>query len=207
MKKIILIIAIMVCFSGITASAFNDSDNKLVVISCSSFVNTEGENGSKITITMNDYTPTSKHYQELKDVVDDFCSNVSIKAGSRVITGSGYISSKELTYIKDHIKCVDMVFIKDIIIKETVVKAVSGVKATRKGSAIHLSWKKLKDCSYQVTYSAFGNMKAAKCVKSDKNNIVIKKLKKDETYYVRVRAYKKDGGRNVYGPWSKTLKK
>lgn len=206
MKKIILIITLMVCFSGITASAYNDSDNKLVVISCSSFVNTEGESGNKITITLNDYTPTSKHYQELKDAVDDFCSNASIKADSLVITGTGYISSKELTYIKDHINCVDMVFIKNIMIKETVVKAVSGVKARRKDSTIQLSWKKLKDCSYQVTYSASSNMKAAKCVKSDKNNIVIKKLKKDETYYVRVRAYKKDDGRNVYGPWSRTFK-
>ena len=39
-----------------------------------------------------------------------------------------------------------------------------------------------------------------------KTSVVIKKLKKKKTYYVRVRAYKVVGGRNIYGKWSAVKK-
>ena len=57
---------------------------------------------------------------------------------------------------------------------------------------------------YQVQYSLKKNFKKAKKknIKSNKNKLTVKKLKSKKTYYVRVRAYKKINGKNVYSAWS-----
>ncbi|MCI9536790.1 MAG: hypothetical protein HFG35_00675, partial [Eubacterium sp.] len=39
-----------------------------------------------------------------------------------------------------------------------------------------------------------------------KNKAVIKKLKKKKTYYFRVRAYRLEGTKKVYGAWSNMKK-
>ncbi|MBQ9028544.1 MAG: Ig-like domain-containing protein [Lachnospiraceae bacterium] len=66
-----------------------------------------------------------------------------------------------------------------------------------------------KTNGYQVQYSLKKNFKGAKSVKAVKNRIVskvISKLTKGKVYYVRVRAYKKVGGKTYYSAWS-TVKK
>ena len=55
---------------------------------------------------------------------------------------------------------------------------------------------------YQVQYSLKKNYKGAKTKWTKDNKLTVKKLKKNKTYYVRVRAYKKINGVNQYSAWS-----
>ena len=55
---------------------------------------------------------------------------------------------------------------------------------------------------YQIQYSLKKNFKGAKTKWSKGNKLTVKKLKSKKTYYVRVRAYKNIGGKNVYSAWS-----
>lgn len=72
--------------------------------------------------------------------------------------------------------------------------------------AVKLSWKKVKGANgYQIQYALnkkFTKKKKSKLIKINKNGITIKKLKK-KTYYFRIRAYKLDGKKRLYGKWSK----
>lgn len=88
------------------------------------------------------------------------------------------------------------------------VKAVSGKK-------LKIQWKKISGASgYEVQCCLKKNFKSgvkkAAAKKGNKTSLVIKKLKKGKTYYVRVRAYKtvKVNGKTqkLYGAWSKVKK-
>ena len=90
-------------------------------------------------------------------------------------------------------------------------KAVSILSAKNiKGKKIKAAWKADKNASgYQIVYSLKKNFKNSKVVtiKSNKTTrMVIKKLKKGRTYYVRIRAYKTSKGRKIYGAYSKIIK-
>lgn len=71
---------------------------------------------------------------------------------------------------------------------------------------IKLSWSSVSDASgYQIRYSKNRKMKKASVKKIKgkfKTNKMIKKLSRKKKYYVQVRAYKKSGGKTVYGKWS-----
>ena len=55
---------------------------------------------------------------------------------------------------------------------------------------------------YQIQYSLKKNFKKATTKYSKGTKLTAKKLKSKKTYYVRVRAYKNIGGKNVYSAWS-----
>ena len=90
---------------------------------------------------------------------------------------------------------------------KVVVKKITAKKATL---SIKIK-KKIKGAAgYQVTVSAKKNFKKAKKVtvtKVKKLTITTKykklKLKKGKKYYLKVRAYKKNNGKKVYGSYSK----
>lgn len=98
---------------------------------------------------------------------------------------------------------------KDLEALKTASKktAVKSVKNSKKGKAV-VKAKAVKGADgYQFRYSLKKNMKKAVLVKSAKASCTISKLKKGKTYYVSVRAYKKDSaGKNVYGAWSSAKK-
>ena len=81
-------------------------------------------------------------------------------------------------------------------------------KIVRKGKGkVKVTWKKTAGVvGYQVQYSLNKKMKAAKKKNCKTVGVTIKKLKKKKTYYIRVRAYKMNGKKKVYGKWS-TVKK
>ena len=81
-------------------------------------------------------------------------------------------------------------------------------KIVRKGKGkFKVTWKKTAGVvGYQVQYSLNKKMKAAKKKNCKTVGVTIKKLKKKKTYYIRVRAYKMNGKKKVYGKWS-TVKK
>ena len=56
---------------------------------------------------------------------------------------------------------------------------------------------------YQVAYATNSSMKKQKVKSFKGSSVTIKGLKKKKTYYFRVRAYKKQSGKTVYGSWGK----
>lgn len=88
--------------------------------------------------------------------------------------------------------------------KVTVKKQTAKVKAGKK--KLTVTWKKDKNVSgYQIKIATKKNFKGAKTytVKSYKTyKKVIKKLKANKKYFVKVRAYKKVGKSKVYGAYS-----
>ena len=95
--------------------------------------------------------------------------------------------------------------------KTVKVKAPSKVKLTSakngKGKKLTVKWKKVTGAKgYQLQYAMNKKFKKKKSVQTKKPKYTIKKLKKKKTYYIRVRAYKMNGKKKVYGKWS-TVKK
>ena len=95
--------------------------------------------------------------------------------------------------------------------KTVKVKAPSKVKLTSakngKGKKLTVKWKKVTGAKgYQLQYALNKKFKKKKNIQTKKTKYTIKKLKKKKTYYIRVRAYKMNGKKKVYGKWS-TVKK
>lgn len=88
--------------------------------------------------------------------------------------------------------------------KVTIGK-VSALKLKQKKRTVIASWKKLTGVKgYQICYSTSKKWKGKKQKLITKNNVVIKNLKKKKTYYFRIRAYRLEGIKKVYGAWSTT---
>ncbi len=83
------------------------------------------------------------------------------------------------------------------------------VKALGKRKA-RVTWRWFSDQSgFQVQYaknSTFSKGKKTRKYGTYKSSVKIKRLKKARTYYFRVRAYKKGGGKIKYGKWSRIKK-
>ena len=99
-------------------------------------------------------------------------------------------------------------------VKVTITISPKSVKLSTvksvKTKAIKVTWKKDTSVTgYEILYAQKSNFKGAKKVTVTKNKTVsatIKKLTKDKTYYVKVRAYKTVKGKKIYGAYS-TVKK
>ncbi len=90
-------------------------------------------------------------------------------------------------------------------------KSVSKVAAKlSKNKKAKISWRKqTKITGYVVSYSTSKNFKNAKNINvkgANKNSYTLSKLTSKKTYYIRVRAYKKVNGKNIYGSWSSVKK-
>ncbi len=81
---------------------------------------------------------------------------------------------------------------------------ISAAKRTAKKKAV-VKWKKVAGASgYQITYATTRSFKKAttKTISAKKVSYTLTKLKKNTKYYVKVRAYKKNGNEKVYGSYS-----
>ena len=91
--------------------------------------------------------------------------------------------------------------------KKTLSKVILRVPKNKKGRKLVVRWNAVKDAKgYQLQYALNKKFKKKKSVQTKKTKYTIKKLKKKKTYYIRVRAYKMNGKKKVYGKWS-TVKK
>lgn len=88
------------------------------------------------------------------------------------------------------------------------VKNIRVKNKKKKKMVISWNWK-LSVSGFQIQYAQnkkFTKKKKGKMVGKWTSQKTITKLEKGKTYYVRVRAYKKSAGRNIYGNWSKIKK-
>lgn len=77
------------------------------------------------------------------------------------------------------------------------------------GKKVKAKWKKnSKAGGYQIEYSTSKKFTSAKKVKVSAKSTTktISKLKKGKTYYMRIRSYKKTGGKTYYSAWSSAKK-
>ena len=87
---------------------------------------------------------------------------------------------------------------------KVMVGKVSALKLKQKNHTVTVSWKKLTAVKgYQICYSTSKKWKSKKQKLITKNNAVIKSLRK-KIYYFRVRAYRLERAKKVYGAWSAT---
>ena len=87
------------------------------------------------------------------------------------------------------------------------LKKVGSVKASKSSTNYtKISWKGVSgESGYQVARSAYSS-KNFSTIKTTSSSYAKIKTKKNKTYYYKVRAYKKDNGKTIYGPWSSTVK-
>ena len=77
--------------------------------------------------------------------------------------------------------------------------------SSKTSGKITAKWKKVSSVSgYQIQYSDSKSFAGAKTVSSNGAAKTISGLKKGKTYYVRVRTYKKTGGKTYYSAWGST---
>ncbi len=90
---------------------------------------------------------------------------------------------------------------------KATAEKVSSLKLKQKKGTVTASWKKTAGVKgYQICYSTSKKWKGKKQKLVSKNKAVIKNLKKKKTYYFRVRAYRLEGKKKVYGVWSSVKK-
>ncbi|MCI8300731.1 MAG: fibronectin, partial [Lachnospiraceae bacterium] len=121
-----------------------------------------------------------------------YSNNKKVGQGKVKITGTGaYTGTKNAVF--------------DILPKAGKVTKITN-KAGRK---LVLKLKKSTGAKgYEITYATNKKFKSAKKIKSKKTTVTLKKLKKNKTYYVKVRAYAKSGKKTIYSKtYSKTVKK
>ncbi len=133
---------------------------------------------------------------------------VQVSKNGKIMIGKGFIGKAVISIVSDATenceKCVKKI---TVTVKPLSVK-LKKVKQSSKGK-ITVSWKKSdkKNASgYQIQYADNDAFKKARNVKVKgvgKTSKTVGKLLKGKTYYVRIRTWKKVGGKTFYSDWSK----
>lgn len=131
-------------------------------------------------------TPSRKGYA--------FAGWYTAKSGGSKVTSGTKITGKKTVYAH--------------WTKITVSKATISKVTNTSGRKLNVSAKSIKGVSgYQILYAQKSNFSRYKKVNTGKTTAVISNLAKNKTYYVKVRAYRKDStGNYVYGAFSSVKK-
>lgn len=96
--------------------------------------------------------------------------------------------------------------------KKNTLFGVTLTKVSKGKKSFTAKWKKAskkqqkKFSGYQIQYSVTSDfshkVKTKSTTKKNASRVVIRKLKKKTTYYVRIRRFKKSGGKKIYSDWS-----
>ena len=149
------------------------------------------------------YNSSDKRYQRAATVTGTSYTWKSLK------TGQSY-KYKVRAYKTVNREKLYGAFSKAVSAKPALSKA-SGVKAANtKSKATLVSWKKVSGASGYLVYRSTKKNAGFKKVAASKKNKTVKytdrKLKKGKTYYYKIRAYRTVNGKNVYAPYSNTVK-
>ncbi len=87
--------------------------------------------------------------------------------------------------------------------KTSVKKLTPATKALK----VSITKKTAQVTGYQIQYSTSKSFSSAKKITTSSTSKTVKSLKAKKTYYVRVRTYKKAGGKTYYSAWSAIKKK
>ncbi len=91
------------------------------------------------------------------------------------------------------------------VLKTTPAKTYISLKKDKRSRKARLTWKKVKSVNgYVVYYSTSKNKAFKKAATKRSRSFTSKRLKKNKTYYYKVRAYKTYRGKRIYGPYSTT---
>lgn len=142
-------------------------------------------------------------------------NNLGLGKAKAIVRGLGsyaYLPEKTIEFDIVKVKNADgKIVYKTVVVKAPKQAKIKSVK-NKKKSSLTVKWKKVKGANgYQIKYARnkkFTKGKKVKDIKSGKKtSAVLKNLKKNKTYFVKVRAYKLDvNGKKVYGDWSKVKK-
>ncbi|MCR5272329.1 MAG: hypothetical protein K6E13_05025 [Lachnospiraceae bacterium] len=154
-------------------------------------------------------TITSKMYTNVS--YGSWTTHPSVKL---VIPSSAYTARAYLVGVLHEGGETDAYF-DDMSLTVSSLSKVKSLKVTnKKGRKIYVSYKKVSGASgYQIAVASKKSMSGAKKYNTTAKKTYIKsggkaiKYKKGKTYYVRVRAYKKDSkGTKIYGSWTSVKK-
>ena len=174
--------------SEITATCLVTVKQKVTKLSISS-IKTQTYTGSKIKpkVIIKD---GNYQLQSGKDYSLKWKNNINAGTATITVIGKGYYTgTKEIHFIIKPAKVV-----------------LSSVKSSKATTGV-ATWESMKGVSgYQVYYatSEKGSYKLAGT--TSKASYTISKLKSKSTVYVKIRAYKKIDGKNVYGAYSNVIK-
>lgn len=171
-----------------SAKSITSSNENVVKVSDNGIVTAVGAGTATITTVT---TQKGHGASEETEVTNTYKFTVSKKATTPSTSGSNATTAKKTATTAAKIK----------LAKQTAKVKVNGKKK------IKVSWKKnTKASGYEIVYSTKKSFKGKKTivVKSNKTTSkVVKKLKANKKYYVKVRSYKQIGNKKVYGAYSK----
>jgi hypothetical protein len=128
------------------------------------------------------------------DYVLSYSDNYSVGTATVTITGKGSYTGTITKKFK-------------IIPKSVKLKSLKN----KKGKSLEVKWSVNRNASgYQIVYSTNKSFKKAKSVDFSWNlykNTTIYNLKKNKTYYVKIRAYNWSDGKRIYSSYSSVLSK
>ena len=162
-----------------------DLSGAYIELSKTSYVCTGKAIKPKMTVSVDHVKLT-----EGEDYTVSYSSNTKVGVATIKVTGKGaYCGEKKYMF-------------------KIVPKTTSISKLTKGKKSFTAKWKKqsVQTDGYQLQYSTSSKFKKPKTIKIKKNTTtkkVVKKLSGKKKYYVRVRTYKKAGGKTYYSNWSK----
>jgi hypothetical protein len=168
-------------------------------ISAKSFTKTYGSKAFKINAKSSGGTKLTYKSSNKKVAAVNSSGKVTIKGcGKATIT----ITAASSALYKSASKKIT------VTVKPGKIKYTTRDRTTKKGIRIvKVNFKSQKNCDgYDVQISfknSFKDIKSAK-LKKTKKTVVFTKVTVGTKYYLRLRAYKKIGGKKTYGKWSKT---
>lgn len=139
-----------------------------------------------VEVTMN-----GKGLEKDKDYTVQYSSNVNTGLAKVTLTGKGtFTGTKTVTF--------------NIVPKAAELKSVTS--GTTKTAVVSIKKSAGNVTGYAIQIASDSKFKNVKTYRTSKTSYTIKNLTKGKTYYVRVKAFTKINGKNVYGAASKTLK-
>lgn|GEM_PF-4003036 len=161
------------------------SDISNVVVTVARTVYNGKKQQPKVTVTYNGKTLTLN-----KDYTAAYKNNKNSGKATAVVTGIGNYTGTKSVYF-------------NILPKANKVTKLTNKKGRK--LTVKLSKSGSAD-GYQVWYAKNSKFKSAKKKLTTNNTITLNKLNKNKTYHVKVRAYKKIGGKKVWSSFSKAEK-
>lgn len=162
---------------------------------------------NKIKISWKKVSKATRYevYQNNKKVADT--KETSYTKGS-LVTGTKY-SYKVRAYKVVSGKKIYSGYSKTVT-AAPALSAVSGIKAVNSTkSTVKLTWKRVGGANGYVVYRSAKNKNGYKAIKTFTNGTQVsyidKKLKKNSTYFYKIRAYKNIGKKKIYAPYSKVI--